>query len=133
LSKKNKKKINKAKAKVECSEKRLMVCWKRGICNSRLYKIVTLERFHEAPHTVAQLYAHGLTNGILRVFNTILYENEFQNYQIFQQTVFFPSFKTFEQVKNNFCFFTLGSSGYPNDSHGNQVDGPNKKNGYSLP
>jgi hypothetical protein len=36
---------------------------------------------HEAPHTVAQLY--GLPHGILHVFNTILYENEFQNPQIF--------------------------------------------------
>jgi hypothetical protein len=41
--------------------------------------------FHEAPHTVAQLY--GLPNGILHIFNTIFYENEFQNPQIFQQTI----------------------------------------------
>jgi hypothetical protein len=41
---------------------------------------MTLERFHEAPHTVAQLY--GLPHGILRVFNNILYQNEFQNPQI---------------------------------------------------
>jgi hypothetical protein len=34
----------------------------------------------EAPHTVAQLY--GLPHGIIRVFNTIFYENEFQNPQI---------------------------------------------------
>jgi hypothetical protein len=46
---------------------------------------MTLERFYEAPHTVAQLY--GLPHGILRAFNTILYENEFQNPQIFQQTI----------------------------------------------
>jgi hypothetical protein len=42
--------------------------------------------------TVAQLYR--LPHGILRVFNTILYENEFQNPQILKQTnalVFFPS------------------------------------------
>jgi hypothetical protein len=34
----------------------------------------------------------GVPHGILRVFNPILYENEFQNPQIFQQTisVFFP-------------------------------------------
>jgi hypothetical protein len=53
---------------------------------------MTLERFYEAPHTVAQLY--GLPHGILRAFNTILYENVFQNPQIFQQTimsVFIPS------------------------------------------
>jgi hypothetical protein len=44
-----------------------------------------LFKFHEAPHTVAQLY--GLPHGILHVFNIILYENEFQNPQIFQQTI----------------------------------------------
>jgi hypothetical protein len=32
-----------------------------------------------------QLYV--VPHGILRVFNTILYENEFQNPQIFQQTI----------------------------------------------
>jgi hypothetical protein len=41
--------------------------------------------FHEEPYTVAQLY--GLPRGILEVFNIILYENEFQNPQIFQQTI----------------------------------------------
>jgi hypothetical protein len=46
------------------------------------------------PHTVAQLY--GLPHGILHVFNTILYENEFQNPQIFQQTIsLFPEQSTF--------------------------------------
>jgi hypothetical protein len=30
---------------------------------------------------------YGLPHGILHVFNTILYENEFQNPQIFQQTI----------------------------------------------
>jgi hypothetical protein len=38
-----------------------------------------------APHTVAQLY--GLPHGILNVFNTILYENEFQNPQILIDTL----------------------------------------------
>jgi hypothetical protein len=36
----------------------------------------------------------GVPHGILHVYNPILYENEFQNPQIFQQTimsVFFPS------------------------------------------
>jgi hypothetical protein len=37
------------------------------------------------PHTVTQLY--GLPHGLLQVFNTILNENEFQNPQIFQQTI----------------------------------------------
>jgi hypothetical protein len=37
------------------------------------------------PYTVVQLY--GVPHGILGVFNTILYENEFQNHQIFQQTI----------------------------------------------
>jgi hypothetical protein len=35
------------------------------------------------PHAVAQLY--GLPHGILQVFNTILYKNEFQNPQ--KQTI----------------------------------------------
>jgi hypothetical protein len=42
-------------------------------------------KFHWAPHTYAQLY--WLPHGILHVFNTILYENEFQNPQIFKQTI----------------------------------------------
>jgi hypothetical protein len=47
------------------------------------------------PHTVAQLY--GLPHVILHVFNTILYENEFQNPQIFQQTIsLFPEQSTLE-------------------------------------
>jgi hypothetical protein len=45
------------------------------------------------PNTVAQLY--GLPHGILHVFNTILYENEFLNPQIFQQTIsLFPEQST---------------------------------------
>jgi hypothetical protein len=40
-----------------------------------------------------QLY--GLPHGMLHVFNTILYENEFQNPQIFQQTIsLFPKQST---------------------------------------
>jgi hypothetical protein len=42
-----------------------MVCWKM-----------------RHPHTVAQLY--GVPHAILGVFNTILYENECQNHQLFQ-------------------------------------------------
>jgi hypothetical protein len=45
------------------------------------------------PHTVAQLY--GLPHGILHVFNTILYENEFQNpptdHQSFSRAIYFSS------------------------------------------
>jgi hypothetical protein len=42
---------------------------------------------------VAQLY--GVPHGILGVFNNILYENEFQNPQIFQQTIsLFPEQST---------------------------------------
>jgi hypothetical protein len=37
------------------------------------------------PIQLPQLY--GLLHGILHVFNTILYENEFQNPQIFQQNI----------------------------------------------
>jgi hypothetical protein len=49
--------------------------------------------FHEAPHTVAQLYE--CPHRILDVFNAILYENEFQNPPIFQQTInLFPEQST---------------------------------------
>jgi hypothetical protein len=45
------------------------------------------------PTTVAQLY--GWPHGILHVFNTILHQNEFQNPQIFQQTIsLFPEQST---------------------------------------
>jgi WD40 repeat protein len=39
----------------------------------------------EAPHTVAQLYLR--LHWILQVFNTILYENEFQNPKILMDTL----------------------------------------------
>jgi hypothetical protein len=40
-------------------------------------------------------YMGRLPDGILHVFNTILYENEFQNTQIFQQTIsLFPEQST---------------------------------------
>jgi hypothetical protein len=45
------------------------------------YKIV-LKSPSEVPHTVTQLY--GLPHGTLHVFNTIVYENEFQNPQMFE-------------------------------------------------
>jgi hypothetical protein len=62
------------RTKVECFGKRLF-------------------KFHEAPHTVAQLY--GLPHGILHAFYTSLYEIEFQNPQIFQQTIsLFPEQST---------------------------------------
>jgi hypothetical protein len=49
-------------------------------------------------YTVAQLY--GVPHGILHVFNTILYENEFQNPQIFQQTIsLFPEQPTLAALK----------------------------------
>jgi hypothetical protein len=50
-------------------------------------------KFYQATHIVGQLY--GVPHGMLRVFNTILYENEFQNPQIFQQTIsLFPEHST---------------------------------------
>jgi hypothetical protein len=56
-----------------------------------------------APHTVAQLY--GLPHGILHVFNTILYENEFQNPQIFQQTIsLFPEQSTLPDIRIRIFF-----------------------------
>jgi hypothetical protein len=57
------------------------------------------------PHTVAQLY--GLPHGILHVFNTILYENEFQNPQIFQQTInLFPEHSTLVLILTIFKIMT---------------------------
>jgi hypothetical protein len=44
-----------------------------------------IDTLHEATHKVGQLY--GVPHGILKVFTTILYKNEFQNPQIFQQTI----------------------------------------------
>jgi hypothetical protein len=53
--------------------------------------------FHEATNIVGQPY--GVPHGILRVFNTILYENEFQNPQIFQQPIsLFPEHSTLAAV-----------------------------------
>jgi hypothetical protein len=51
-----------------------------------------------------------LPHGILRVFNTILYENEFQNPQIFQQTisVFFPSNLLYITIVCTTIFLTIG-------------------------
>jgi hypothetical protein len=41
----------------------------------------------------------GVPHEILRVFNTILYKNEFQNPQIFQQTIsLFPEHSTLAGV-----------------------------------
>jgi hypothetical protein len=42
-------------------------------------------KFHEATHIVGQLY--GVPRGILRAIYTIFYDIEFQNHQIFQQTI----------------------------------------------
>jgi hypothetical protein len=62
-------------------------------------------KFHEATLIVKQLY--GVPHGILKVFNTILYENEFQNPQIFQQTIsLFPEQSILEiwvNLKKNQC------------------------------
>jgi hypothetical protein len=50
---------------------------------------------HVAPHIAAQLY--GVPHGLLEVFNTILYENEFQSPQIFHQHVrFSPEHSTLQ-------------------------------------
>jgi hypothetical protein len=54
-------------------------------------------------HNCSTLY--GLPHGNLHVFNTILYENEFQNPQIFQQTIsLFPEQSTLVVVV--FGFFS---------------------------
>jgi hypothetical protein len=60
-----------------------------------------VEKIHEATHIVEQLY--GVPHKILRVFNTILYENEFQNPQIFQQTIsLFPEQSTLVCCRLNY-------------------------------
>jgi hypothetical protein len=47
---------------------------------------------------------YGLPHGIFGVFNTILYENEFQNPQIFQQTIsLFPEQSTLGWASFAFC------------------------------
>jgi hypothetical protein len=56
------------------------------------------------PRTVAQLYR--VPHGILGVFYSILYENEFQNPQTFQQTIsLFPEQSTLDL--DLFCIFLL--------------------------
>jgi hypothetical protein len=52
-----------------------------------------LFKFYEAPHIVGQLY--GVPHGLLRVFNTILYKNEFQ-----KSSNFSPSSKVFFRAFN---------------------------------
>jgi hypothetical protein len=66
--------------KVERSGENLRCWWKTwGFWNSFSYKMVLkTNKLHEAPYIPAQLY--GVPHWILRVFNTILYENEFQNH-----------------------------------------------------
>jgi hypothetical protein len=54
-------------------------------------------RRYRALH-VLKFQLYGLSDGILHVFNTI-YENEFQNPQIFQQTIsLFPEQSTLAKV-----------------------------------
>jgi hypothetical protein len=49
-----------------------------------------------------------MPHGILRVFNTILYENEFQNPQIFQQTIsLFPEHSTLSDFWVYYCLSVL--------------------------
>jgi hypothetical protein len=52
-------------------------------------------KFHEAPHTAKLLNYMGCLVEFYTSFNTILYENEFQNTQIFQQNSLFPEQSTF--------------------------------------
>jgi hypothetical protein len=64
-----------------------------------------LVKFHGAPHKVPN-YMGGGPHGILIVSNTILYENEFQNLQIFHQHLrFSPKRSTLDTP--NFCRQTL--------------------------
>jgi hypothetical protein len=71
-----------------------------------------LGNYHNGSTLVAQLY--GLPHGILRVFNTILYENEFQNPQIFQQTIsLFLEQSTLVVGENTSFFSDSRQSSYP--------------------
>jgi hypothetical protein len=48
---------------------------------------------------------YGVPHGILRGFNTILYENEFQSPQIFQQTIsLFPEHSSLSNLSGNYVF-----------------------------
>jgi hypothetical protein len=48
--------------------------------NLKILKLIFIKFPYSCP-------TNGLPHGILHVFNTILYENEIQNPQIFQQTI----------------------------------------------
>jgi hypothetical protein len=82
--------------KVDCSGKRLWSVGKFEDFETHFRIKIVLKRLlklHQAPHRVGQLY--GVPHGILKVFNTILEENKFQNPQIFQQTISpFPEHST---------------------------------------
>jgi hypothetical protein len=59
------------------------------------WSVGKIEDFETHFRTVAQLY--WLPHGILHVFNAILYETEFQNPKIFQQTIsHFPEQSTLD-------------------------------------
>jgi hypothetical protein len=61
--------------------------------------MVNIVTFHEVPHVVGQLY--GVPHEILRVCNTILYENVFQNPELFgTQVSLSPEQSTLHVVKN---------------------------------
>jgi hypothetical protein len=58
--------------------------------------------FNEAPHVVGQLY--GVPHEILRVYNTILYENVFQNPELFRTQV---SLSTEQSTLHFFVFLVF--------------------------
>jgi hypothetical protein len=66
-----------------------------GTIACQIHETYQMVKFHEAPHIVGKLYGGASWNFI--VFNTLSYENEFQNPQIFQQTIsLFPEHLTLE-------------------------------------
>jgi hypothetical protein len=84
--------------KVDCSGKRLMVCWKIwGFWNLFLYKMLlkTLLKFHEAPHIVGQPY--GVPHGIFQKSLTLFYTKvSFQILKFYNRpSVLFPSIQLY--------------------------------------
>jgi hypothetical protein len=61
-------------------------------------------------YTVAQLY--GLPHGILHVFNTIFYENEFQNTQnqSFSRAIYFTKLRGADYCTPHWHFRTFSTS-----------------------
>jgi hypothetical protein len=96
--------------KVDCSGKRLMVCWKIwGFWNSFSYKIVlkTCNIPWGNPYIVGQLY--GVPHGILRVFKTLFYKKiTFKILKLSNRpSIFFPSILLYITAKKRIGYYIL--------------------------